>query len=81
MDGLKYSNLVIGLITLILTHYILGLFKKKKVIISFAIILILISITIFLELNEIVQIIIGSIFGATLINIFDDVTQNNNRLN
>lgn len=71
MDGLRYSNLIIGLISLIISYIILKLFKKNKIIINVSIIILLIVISLLIDLNEIMQVIFGSVFGAILISTFD----------
>lgn len=71
MDGLRYANLIIGLISLIISYIILKLFKKNKIIINVSVILLLIVISLLIDLNETMQVIFGSIFGATLISTFD----------
>lgn len=71
MDGLRYSNLIIGLISLIISYTILKLFKKNKIIINVSVIILLIIISLLIDLNEIMQVIFGSVFGAILINTFD----------
>ncbi len=71
MDGLRYSNLIIGLISLIISYTVLKLFKKNKIIINVSVIILLIIISLLIDLNEIMQVIFGSVFGATLISTFD----------
>ncbi|WP_103981654.1 hypothetical protein [Helcococcus massiliensis] len=71
MDGINYSNLLIGLITLLISYTVLKIFKKNKIIINLSLIVLLVLGAVLLKSNETMQIIFGSIFGAVLINIID----------
>lgn len=66
-----YSNLIIVLISLIISYIILKLFKKNKIIINVSVIILLIVISLLIDFNERMQVVFGSIFGATLISSFD----------
>ena len=61
-----YSNLIIGLTSLIISYIILKLFKKNKIIINVSVIILLIVISLLIDFNEPMQVVFGSIFGLHL---------------
>lgn len=70
MDGLRYSNIIIGIVTLILSHLIFKQVNKNQLVIYLLIIIVSILLTYIID-NEIILIIVGSIFTAALMNLFD----------
>lgn len=79
MDGLKFGNILISIISLVLSYLIIKNIKINKLILAVIIFISLGIITIFIDMNnEIIQIIMGTIFGTTLIVLYEEYINKKN---
>ena len=73
----KYSSLLIGMISLILSFLILKQIKRKRLMINLSIIVLLVLLTYILDYNKTIWTIMGAIFAATIMNLIDYIYERN----